>query len=140
MEVRMLNSCEVRLRSGATQTFPKDWIGEVSDEIAANWIDAGDAEPAVVDSDEFTAGEKRILKRAAQQIADTQNRGSESQEVDLDGLNDDELRGVAEQYQVKTTHNMKRETIITKILAAAEAADSSDTAPGDGDSSTDGDN
>lgn len=45
MEIKILaDGCERRLPSGATQTYPIGWAGDVSEEAALRWIGEGKAE------------------------------------------------------------------------------------------------
>ncbi len=118
MEIRTLGQCERALASGAKQTYPKGWEGAVPRELGELWIKHGRAVEVVIEAGTFTPEQTAVLRTAADQISNAQ---ADAGEIDLEAASDEELQGYAKQLGVKTTPNMKRETLIKRIVDAYEA-------------------
>lgn len=146
MEIEMLADREIKLPSGAKQVFKAGWSGDAPDADAARWVGEGAARrvasaPAAAVA--LTPRQTAILARAADQIDAMQNGaaaavpasddgetgeagepgddGDDGEEVDLTTKSLPELRDLATRLGVKWTPKTSRDTLISKIVAAAEA-------------------
>jgi hypothetical protein len=140
MEIQCLKACKRKMASGAEQTYPEGWSGDVPDADAKRFIAEGRAHAlAGGASSELTAEETAVLKAAAQQalaatLAGGQSGGEtvdpETGEISDEGSQDPadvlasmtrkELDALAKQNNVKYTAR-KRADVEADLLALIEA-------------------
>lgn len=140
MDVLMLKERRVTLPSGATQTFPAGWSGDVPDLEARQWVEEGAAErlsPAAPVAAPFTPRQAAILAGAADEIerqAQAQNApdltvdpDEQGGEIDLNAMTDEQLDHVGEQLGIKRGRK-SRERFIESIERKAKQLDAADAA------------
>lgn len=138
MKIRCLAINKEVVSSVTTKHYPVDWVGEVPDQLATEWISAGTAVALHQhDVPALTAQETAVLKGAAQQIIAAVQAGDSGETVDpetgeitpaqspaetLASLTATELKALAKQHGVKTTARRRADIeaeLLTKITAAA---------------------
>lgn len=124
MKIRCLKANKEVISSTTTTTYPAEWIGEVRDEVAALWIEAGTAVSLHQhDAPALTAEETAVLKAAAQQALAATGELSPKQ-VSAEALarmDKKELDALAKQGGIKTV-GVRRAAIEAAILAKIQAA------------------
>lgn len=126
MHVKMLKDATYPINKRTSQTWPKDWSGDVEDAIALQMIAAKEAEPTAAPKEKavLTEEETAILKAAAakaleQQAPPAADNNELTVETDLDALNVAELRAIAVGRGVKGAGKMSRDALLKALSTVA---------------------
>ena len=111
MRVQMLNERQYVISPLSKKKCPPGSTPEVPDDVAAEWINSGDAVPAP-DHGELTAAETAILKTVAQNVA---AHAASEPSIDWSQLSDDEIREIADGVGISYGKRAKRQTIIARL-------------------------
>ncbi|MCF6199263.1 MAG: hypothetical protein L3J67_07685 [Hyphomicrobiaceae bacterium] len=122
MHVKMLESREITMSSGAKNIKPAGWEGEVPDEIGEDWVNEGVAEFTGGSGEgvAFTPDEKLALKHVA---AGVLQNAAEQAEITLDDLDRDGLLEVAANIGLEVPSDMDEEALRAALAAHFEAQD-----------------
>jgi len=147
MDVQMIEKRDVPLASGAKQTFPAGWSGNVPNEIGAQWVAEGAAVPVLgASAQSFTPEQHAILalvadetlRMAEQQTLQGTDGGAatggpeqpaadEGGELQLADLTKAELLGLAE--GIDGAARMNKADLIAAIEARQAAVESETEQP-----------
>lgn len=133
MEIEAIEKCERPMPSGATQSYPAGWKGDVPEPWASQFITAGKARALMPAAGAFTAEETLALKAVASGVLEAhaaatagqpEPDGDTGEPIKLADLSLEELRAIGVELEIKGAARMSKAKIIAAIeQMQADAAD-----------------
>lgn len=112
----LAHGCAIELPSGAKQTYPVGWSGDVDDVVAATWCGDGRARYVAGTVAGLNEAQTAVLAAVADNILFEQH--ITQLQAALAEMSDAEIRDLAKQSGMKVTKKTTRDAMIAAIIAA----------------------